>query len=296
MFDLIRFFEKKEYVADFLNGDFYMNSIGHFWGLSSAVQNDIVEGIGESLDTKSFKNQYGENFIQVFEDHLLLPIMNRIEAMKYVHVCCLSLHEYDDNAKIVSKIPSEMRKMGNYAVRVKNVRVFVDRIFEKVKSKGLYGLMGPVDYHDPSEKNRYMDCFDKYVNHAFEKEWRFALIPDYNRARKLAAADENRIYDEHTIFKIGKINDIAEEIDIDLLFNNIGKLYSTSGTAYKVVDEMPISWEKRKVEIERMMNVGINIPYDVYPDRYVVWSPRESFRNKIMELDNGKMKPVFTIG
>lgn len=26
MFDLIRFFEKKEYVTDFLNGDFYMNS------------------------------------------------------------------------------------------------------------------------------------------------------------------------------------------------------------------------------------------------------------------------------
>lgn len=296
MFDLIRFFEKKEYVTDFLNGDFYMNSIGHFWGLSSAVQNDIAEGIGESMDTESFMNQYDENFIQVFDGHLLLPIMNRIEAMKYVHVCCLSLHEYDDNAKIVSTIPSEMRKMGNYAVRIKNMQVFVDRIFKKLKSKGLYGLMGPVDYHAPSEKNRYMDCFDKYTNHAFEKEWRFALIPDYNRARKLAADDENRIYDEHTIFKIGEINDIAEEIDINLLFNNIGKLYSTNGTAYKVVDEMPILWKKRKVEIEKMINAGIPFFYDAYPNQYVGWSPRESFRDKIMELDNGKFKPVLTIG
>ena len=58
MFDLIRFFEKKEYVTDFLNGNFYMNSIGHFWGLSSAVQNDIAEGIGESMDTESFMNKY----------------------------------------------------------------------------------------------------------------------------------------------------------------------------------------------------------------------------------------------
>ena len=228
MFDLIRIFEKKEYVTDFLNGNFYMNSIGHFWGLSSAVQNDIAEGIGESMDTESFMNKYGVNYTQVFDGHLLLPIMNRIEAMKYVHVCCLSLHEYDDNAKIVSTIPSEM--------------------------------------------------------------------PDYNRARKLAADDENRIYDEHTIFKIGEINDIAEEIDIDLLFNNIGKLYSANGTAYKVVDEMPILWKKRKVKIEKMMNDGIPFFYDAYPNQYVGWSPRESFRNKIMELDNGKFKPVLIIG
>ena len=95
MFDLIRFFEKKEYVEDFLNGNLFMNSIGHFRKSGIAIQNDIAEGIGETLAPEEFDLKYNSNLSTCFDKkHFIFPFMTSIEAMKYCHVCCLSLHAH----------------------------------------------------------------------------------------------------------------------------------------------------------------------------------------------------------
>lgn len=299
MFDLIRFFEKKEYVEDFLNGKLFMNSIGHFRKSGMAVQNDIAEGIGETLTPEKFDSKYKSNITTYFDKkHFLFPFMTSIEAMKYCHVCCFSLHEYDDNNKIVAQIPYEMRKMGKYAVIVRNVQKFVDTIYDKLVSEKLYGLMGPITYHAPTEELEYADLFDKYDNHSHEKEWRFALIPDYERAKNLAKEDENRVYDEHCYFNIGDIRHIAEEVDIDTLFNDIGVLYTKKSVKYSAVKEMPTPWSARRKEIDKIRNSSRVIPliYDAYPNQYVGYGPREAFRNIIMSIDDGAFKPMFTIG
>lgn len=296
MFDLIRLFEKKEYVNDFLNGNLYMNSIGHFWAIGPAVQNDIMEGIGETLSPEKFELKYNSNFATAIgREHILFPFMNRLESMKYCHVCCLSLHEYDDNNQIVERFPDEMRKMGDYAVIVRNVQKFVDLIFKKLVKEKLYGLMGPVTYHSPFEENGYMDLFDKMNNHSFEHEWRFAFIPDYEHAKKLARENMYRVYDEHCYFSIGNIKDIAEEININTLFNDIGSLYAKYGKKYSEVKKMPIPWENRRKTVKKMIASGIPVPYDVYPNQYVGWGSREAFRNIVMGIDKGEFNPLFTI-
>ena len=223
--------------------------------------------------------------------------MNSLEAMKYCHVCCLSFHEYDDNQRIVVQIPYDMRKMGKYAVIVRNVQKFVDTIYDKLINKKLYGLMGPITYHAPTEELEYADLFDKYDNHSHEKEWRFALIPDYERAKKLAKEDVNRQYDEYCYFNIGDIRHIAEEVDIDTLFNDIGALYTKNTVKYSAVKEMPTPWAIRRKEIEKIRSSSrIPIAYDSYPNQYVGYGPREAFRNIIMSIDDGAFKPMFTIG
>ena len=298
MFDLIRFFEKKEYVEDFLNGMLYMNSIGHFRNFRNpAVQNDISEGLGDMISPENYDSEYNTNLTSVIgKEHICFSIMNQIESMKYCHVCCLSLHEYDDNKRIVMKVPDEMRKMGKYAVIVRNVQRFVDLIFDKPTKEKLYGLMGPVCYHSPKEEIKYMDLFDKLDKFQYEHEWRFAYIPDYERAKKLAAENVNRLFDEHCYFSIGNIKDIAEEVSIETLFKDIGALYEKRGVRYMGVDNMPESWSIRRKEIEKMLGKGLPISYDMYPDQYVGWAPREAFRNVIMNIDNGAFKPMFTIG
>lgn len=298
MFDLIRFFEKEEYVEDFLDGKLFMNSIGHFRKSGIAVQNDIAEGIGETLAPEEFDSKYKSNITAYFnKKHFLFPFMNSIEAMKYCHICCLSLHEYDDNQKIVTKIPREMRKMGNYVVIVRNVQKFVDRIYDKLVNEKLYGLMGPITYHSPTEELEYMDLFDKFDNHSHEREWRFALIPDYERAKKLAKEDVNRVYDEYCYFNIGDIRNIVEVVDIDTLFNDIGALYTKNTVKYSAVKEMPTPWSMRRKEIDKIRNSSkMPLSYDAYPNQYVGYGPREAFRNIIVSIDDGAMKPMFTIG
>ena len=111
--------------------------------MKPAVQNDIAEGLGETVSPDNYDENYKSNLVSVIgKENIIFPLMNQIESMKYCHICCLSLHEYDDNQRIVVKIPSEMQKMGQYAVIVRNVQRFVDLIFDKIEKEKLYGLMG----------------------------------------------------------------------------------------------------------------------------------------------------------
>ena len=298
MFSLIRFFKKEKYANQFLDGNLFMNSIGQFWGSSIEPQNDLYEGVTEVLSVKEIKEQYGFDFKEIFGEHILLPIANRLEAYKYVHLLCMSMISYDHEYKEVEKLSSQMANFGKYAVKVNNFELFVGRLFDKLRKNGQYGLMGPVQYHNPREESSYRDCFDKNTLHKNEKEWRFALIPDYERAKQLALADaEGRaIYKEYTIFSIGDIRDIAQKVNVDTLLNDPGSLYrDEKKRRYKTVEHLTVSWEDRKKQIKILERLGFPIPYDVNPEQYVGWGPREAFREKVLQLNRG-LKPLLTIG
>ena len=188
-----------------------MNSIGHFWKLGNEPKNDINEGIGETISVTDYAEKHGFDFREDFGDHIILPIMNRPEAIKYVHILCMFLHRYDPVKRETERIDQRMKVFGSYAVRVHNLEAFTARIFENLQKNGQYGLMGPVDYHDLTEQSPYRDCFDKNEIHSFEKEWRFAVVPDYEKAREHVAGNVNDDYDKHCTFTIGDIRSLAEE-------------------------------------------------------------------------------------
>ena len=125
-----------------------------------------------------------------------------------------------------------------------------------------------------------------------------AVIPDYERAKELARKDPNGTvpYDEHVIYSVGDLTSIAEEIDVETLFKNPGKLYKDENGYFKSVKKMTVSAETRRKQLEHIQDeIGIGIPYQAYPWQYVGWAPREAFRNKVIELGGG-IKPVITIG
>ncbi len=297
MYDLIRFFEKPEHVQSFLDGELFMNSIGHFWKHGDETRNDINEGIGETLSAAEYAAKYGFDFRDDFGEHIILPIMNRPEAIKYVHIICFLLHRYDPSKREVERIDNRMKNFGGYAVRVHNLEAFNSRIFEKMQENGQYGLMGPVDYHDLTEKSPYRDCFDKNSQHSFEQEWRFAVIPDYERAKELATSKPEESYDEYHIFSIGDIRGLAEEIDVDKIFKEPERYYRTkNGQKYIPVDKLSITpEEQKKVFVEFHKKTGLPLPYDANPYQYVGWGGREAFRNKVLQMD-GRFKPLLVIG
>ncbi len=304
MISLIRFFEEEQYLNDFLNGNLYMNSIGHFWKLIDPnPQDDLYEGVFETISADEHDYRYGMNVNGDFGDHLLFPAKNRLDGFQFVHILCFYMHEYDPGLKLVTRVPDSIKGLGKYAIRITDVQSFVDLLFDKIKNEGLYGLMGPITYRQPSEELKYMDCFDKNITHMDEHEWRFALIPDFEKAKKEAAelrlvnaknADGwfPLVYDKNIYFEVGDLRELAEVVDAEELISNPRKIY---GSDYKNVDRLPYKWEDRKILFEDCHKAGLPITYQAYPDQYLGWYSRKAFRDKIMEIDSG-VKSLLTIG
>ena len=304
MISLIRFFRKEEHLNEFLGGRLYMNSIGHFWKFGQPnPEDDLFEGVFESVEASDLDRKYGTDLSGSFGSHILFPVMNRLAGFQYVHILCFYMNEYDPELKLVTKIPASIKGFGKYAIRIRDVQSFVDILFDKIRNEGLYGLMGPITYRHPNKEIGYMDCFDKNITHMDEHEWRFALIPDFEKAKKEAAklrrANTEKaqeimpfVYDQHIYFEVGDLRKLAEVVDADVLISNPEQTY---GSGYKKVDGLPYKREERMKRLEDYHKMGLPIPYQAYPEQYVGWSPREAFRNKVMEIDDG-VKPFIMIG
>lgn len=310
MYSLIRFFKEKEYLNEFLDGDIFMHSIGHFRKIETnpkkflkmkigiEPENDYYEGVYEILSVDEIKAKYNFDLRVLFGDHIIAPVVNIIDAYKYVHLLCMSLLPYDNEYEEVERIDKTMAKYGRYAVLVYNVEEFVDRLFINLQQRSMYGLMGPVNYYSFLKESKYRDCFDKSIKYKTEREWRLALIPSFEEAKRLADTDKDGslVYDEHFTFKIGSIKGIAEEVNVETLLTDPGALYRNNrGQSYKTVDHLTVDWPTRKKQLDTLSNLGFPIPYDAYPEQYVGWAPREAFRNKVLQLGTG-LKPVMYIG
>ena len=116
MYSLIRFFKEKEYVKKFLDGDIFMHSIGHFRKIEEnpekflkmkigiEPENDYYEGVYEILSVDEIKAKYKFDLRALFGDHIIAPVVNIIDAYKYVHLLCMSLLPYDNECEEVERI------------------------------------------------------------------------------------------------------------------------------------------------------------------------------------------------
>lgn len=312
MFSLIRFFERQEYMEEFLDGKLYMNSLGHFWKIGQPnPQDDLAEGLVSTMSSVDVDRQFGTKYTEAFGNHILAPFMNRAEGFQYVHVLCFFMHEYDANARKALRVPESMKNFGQYAICIKNMEEFTNRLFQKIKGNNQYGLMGPITYHPMNEILEYEDCFDKSNVHRNEQEWRFALIPDFEEAKKIAADRKAKLnemlmknehdidlingYDNHVYFEVGDLRDIADVIDVRSFINDPGSVYSDKSGRYRTVDKLPYTKEQRKKELDSMRNAGIPLSYDVYPYQYIGWAPREAFKDIVLQIDD-TIKPIMILG
>lgn len=279
MVDLYRFM-RKDFADSFLEGNIYMSALGYFWANGFESQHDINEG------TVQMQAPAQSPFPQVWKSAITGSVRYRLEAYKYCNLLCMVMHHYNTQKKQTERFDPRMRDYGEYAVRIIDVEEFLNRVFEKAKAQGDYCLAGPMNYLPFDTVRNNMDCFDKLLPFAWQKEWRIAYIHDQKRLKRLASEDPVLTYEEAYTLKIGDISDIAEIISAEDIFDMPQNIYS----GYKVVDRVePMIWPN---ELKR---IGMPAPYQWSATSYCGWGDRPSFQNKVIEIDGGKQRLGFSI-
>ena len=279
MVDLYRFM-RKDFAESFLEGNIYMSALGYFWANGFESQKDFNEGTVEMQEPA--RSPFPQDLCSVIKG----SVRYRMEAYKYCNLLCMVMHHYNTQKKQAERFDERMRDYGAYAVRIIDVEEFLNRVFDQAKVQEDYCLAGPVNYLPFDTVRKDIDCFDKMAPFAWQKEWRIAYIHDQERLKRLAAEDSLRTYEEPYTLKIGDISDIAEIVSAKDIFDTPQNIYK----GYKFVDRVDLMvWPN---ELKR---IGMPAPYQWSGTDYLGWGDRPSFQNKVIEIDGGKLRPLFTI-
>lgn len=279
MVDLYRFM-KKEFAESFLQGKIYMSALGYFWENGFESQKDFNEG------TAQMQAPAQSPFPQDLRSVIKGSIRYRLEAYKYCNLLCMVMHHYNTQKKQTERFDERMRNYGEYAVRIIDVEEFLNRVFERAKAQGDFCLAGPMNYLPSNTVRDRTDCFDKLLQFAWQKEWRIAYIHDLEQLKGLAEDDPIRTYEKPYTLEIGNISDIAEIVSAKDIFDTPQNIYK----GYRVVDQIePMTWPNE------LIRMGLPAPYQWSATSYRGWGDRQSFQNKVIEIDGGKQRPLFDI-
>lgn len=231
-FQLCKFFKTENFLNDFLDGKFYMSSVGlmdKYINLNlSDGQADELEGTEEYLQT--VENMYhaleiidGSAYIaSYYGDHNIQKNKNiiyeaKVGRHKYINCnlyCFYTLWFDTDNNEIAYRDTKMKTEFGDYGIIVRNPIELMNRIYtgiltfsqeDKLNSKPIIGF---VEYLELMNKGmESIGPFRKDNSYSYQNEFRF-LIDIKNQKGDLK------------YFEVGDLRDIVSVISSDDLINN----------------------------------------------------------------------------
>ena len=216
VFSLIKFFDNKDHVRDFLSGRIYANTLAKFKrleGIDGSGRGDRHEGTIAWL-------QPGQGRLEIngmdITDDLAGPMQLQKSWLNHLHVFCLhAVHSGSLDMAQVSHvnieelrkeflIPDECRRLGEHAVVVNNVPEFIRRMESAAEVNSYRIARGLVRYYDPeSFHGNFRDVesiFHKQERHSYQREFRFVI-------------DDGLLSNAPLILEIGDISDITRRFD-----------------------------------------------------------------------------------
>lgn len=208
---LLKIFQKKEHLDDFLNGKLYMRKLSYFQTLEGDYKNnrgDENEGVCAWLQPNKTKITIGEMIIN--EKDLVSPVKIQKNQHKNCYIFCLYAGHMGDiqaSSKLSTqeqlnriKVNDECLKLGGYCVIIRNPTVFLNRVKNSMVTNDSSLSASLVEYYDPAE---FHGCFKstavpfkKSNNYSHQNEYRICL-------------NSNDHSNEAYILDIGSIQDIA---------------------------------------------------------------------------------------
>lgn len=170
MYILAKFFEKRAYQEDFMNGNLYLSSLSTF--KKTYPEKELEEAIlrGDKRAEGLLKLQHNNSQRDVFEGtvatlppnsipelpedfrlNLCRDIMIQSLGYDYCNLMCFCKIEYCRkiiNGKLVYKYQEpKMKDFGDYVVIIKKPKVFLQRVEKAISEKGYDYICGSVNYH-----------------------------------------------------------------------------------------------------------------------------------------------------
>ena len=218
----VKFFSKKKYAYDFLQGKLYANRLSYFKdieGVDYSGRSDKHEGVVGWYQPGLGKVTI--NGMDITGD-LAGPVEMQKKWLNYRNLFCVyAAHTGNVNLENPSsdnveqlrrqlKLSDECQKLGSFAVVIKNIPKFMERIESAAKNAGHRLSRGLVQYYDPERfHGSFSDLeaiFRKQRKFAYQQEYRF-IIDTLAIGEFPVVLDIGDIRDISICFCTSKIND-----------------------------------------------------------------------------------------
>ena len=214
IFLLVKVFRKKEYAEDFVRGKMFANRLSYFKGIEDdegradedegAIVVPKSEDLVFALATIEEDGKTTENTITGHD--LAAPISVRPKWFEDINLFCMyAVHSGSyqgmSDGQIEGFVADDCTKLGTYAVVVKNVPAFIQRVKDAAKVQE-YGILGRlVNYYDPEVgtppvRTSIDTIFNKRKRYEDQREFRFAI-------------DTRSTGCNPIVLEVGEIEDIA---------------------------------------------------------------------------------------
>ena len=190
-FFLVKFFRKEQYAVDFVNGQVFCNTLRAF----KKDEASLDPGRADQNEGTTFWWQPGDARVEIngvdISDDLAEPLQIQMAWLDEINLFCIhACHTGElDMAKVSNEtvellrrellIPEECFKLGEYAVVIKDVSDFVDRMRAAAFSHGYRIARGLVKYYDSETFNGSFPgieaAFWKQQQYGYQREFRFAI-------------------------------------------------------------------------------------------------------------------------
>ncbi len=219
IFFLAKFFKRKQYADDFLQGKLFLNSLRYFKdiegedGRGDKNEGAIVHPLdGFTLTLTATNEKTGEvSEVTLTKDDLAAPVSTHPYWYDHINLLCMyACHSgefqdiTDDNINDFRKqleIPEECVHLGEHAIIITNCQEFLRRVSAAAEQNGYQLCKGLVAYYDPEVGTPTIRAdvetlFYKRNEFQYQSEFRIAVDAYLNEPTPLC-------------LRIGDISDIA---------------------------------------------------------------------------------------
>ena len=213
VFFLVKFFDNQNHADDFVHGRIFANRLSRFKKVEDSDESGRMDRHEGTISwMQPGKCRVVINGMDISDD-LAGPVHAQRHWLNHLNVFCLhAAHSGDLNVANLSNIeslrqeltiPDECLTLGKYAVVVKNVPQFINRMRSSAHAKG-YGIAQRlVKYYAPATFHGHFrdveSVFWKQDQYRFQREFRFVI----NRGS----------LDECPVMDIGDIRDITLQFE-----------------------------------------------------------------------------------
>lgn len=197
----------QKYLADFLDGNLYMNTDKYFTksDSSDALRSDPHEGADEALQISSvcMRNSFG-NWKPI--GGVQSPLVFWQGCRRASNILCMYMLTDEPDFYFDERVIG----FGDLTVLITDLPAFIRRYRAAAQAAGKQALHAPVEYIDKCHYHGSMGPFRKFAEYQYQSEFRFVLLGANGESREAVRLPIGDIRDITTVMQSTQLPDLPE--------------------------------------------------------------------------------------